>query len=343
MKLVVGVFLCIALCVGMAKSYLFAAGQPSLPIGAGGLGQRGIIIARWSDEENNMLRRFVEGLRQQIEQQLGPQTEQQIVRQIDWKAIARKIGNGRKTRDCREYYNNYLAPATAPKPWTSEEDQLLVAKYRELGSRWTRIVAFFPERTDRDVRNRFKRLEHNSFESPSNEAPIHNSWTKEENEALLEIAGRYKGRKNWQAIAIGMGNGRTANQYKWHWQFLTREDTPTAPWTPEEDQTLLDIFGGFGPQWDRIAVLFGRTWEEVRDRHTLLSQPIAPVAPRLAVPPAPVVPPAAHIAQPPAPVVPPQACVFPSYAPAPAVPPQALVFPSYVPDQPDQADQAEDW
>jgi hypothetical protein len=61
-------------------------------------------------------------------------------------------------RQCRERWVNYLAPDLNTAAWTPAEDMLLMAKYRELGTRWVQIAWFFPNRTDCMVKNRFNKL-----------------------------------------------------------------------------------------------------------------------------------------------------------------------------------------
>jgi hypothetical protein len=76
---------------------------------------------------------------------------------LDWHAIADQMCK-KNPRQCRERYINYLAPDLNTAPWTPAEDMLLLAKYRELGSRWVQIAWFFPNRTDCMVKNRFNKL-----------------------------------------------------------------------------------------------------------------------------------------------------------------------------------------
>jgi hypothetical protein len=75
----------------------------------------------------------------------------------DWYAISLRMP-GRTARQCKERWANYLAPSLNTAAWTSEEDNLLLAKQREYGSRWAVIAKFFPNRTDGMVKNRFNRL-----------------------------------------------------------------------------------------------------------------------------------------------------------------------------------------
>ena len=80
-----------------------------------------------------------------------------LVRQFgetSWKRIADAMGT-RNYRQCRERWKNYLAPNVSRDPWTAEEDRLLQDKFQELGSRWSVIAKFFPNRTDVSLKNRW--------------------------------------------------------------------------------------------------------------------------------------------------------------------------------------------
>jgi hypothetical protein len=50
----------------------------------------------------------------------------------NWKGVADRMIN-RTSRQCRERYKSYIAPNLSYSPWTNEEDELLRAKYLEIG------------------------------------------------------------------------------------------------------------------------------------------------------------------------------------------------------------------
>jgi hypothetical protein len=82
-----------------------------------------------------------------------------LVRELgtsEWVAIAGQMRT-RTTRQCRERWQNYLRPDIKNGPWTEEEEELLVAKYREYGPIWRAIALFFPKRTDVDIKNCWNR------------------------------------------------------------------------------------------------------------------------------------------------------------------------------------------
>lgn len=44
------------------------------------------------------------------------------------------------------------------EPWTKEEDDLLEQKFNEMGPHWAKMAAFFPGRTDVNLKNRWSSL-----------------------------------------------------------------------------------------------------------------------------------------------------------------------------------------
>jgi hypothetical protein len=66
---------------------------------------------------------------------------------------------GKNIRQCKDRWTNYLAPALNNAVWTCEEDIRLIQKHTELGPRWVQIAAFFPNRTDSMIKNRFNKLQ----------------------------------------------------------------------------------------------------------------------------------------------------------------------------------------
>jgi hypothetical protein len=72
----------------------------------------------------------------------------------DWAVIAQRLEN-RTPRQCRERWKHYLSPEVSTSNWSEEEEQLLLAKVRELGPRWAAIAQLFPSRTDIGVKNHY--------------------------------------------------------------------------------------------------------------------------------------------------------------------------------------------
>ena len=51
--------------------------------------------------------------------------------------------DGRKPRQCKERYVNYLIPGCFKGQWTNDEDDLLVKLYKENGPKWSIIKKHF--------------------------------------------------------------------------------------------------------------------------------------------------------------------------------------------------------
>jgi hypothetical protein len=74
-----------------------------------------------------------------------------------WAQIAQRM-HRRNARQCKERWTNYLSPSVSNSPWTPQEDRLLEEKIREIGQKWVQIAAFFPRRTDINIKNRYHLL-----------------------------------------------------------------------------------------------------------------------------------------------------------------------------------------
>lgn len=72
----------------------------------------------------------------------------------DWKLISSFLDN-RTGRQCRERWKKFLCPSLNHSPWTIEEDEILLKKYKEIGPKWSQICTFFQNRTDVNIKTRF--------------------------------------------------------------------------------------------------------------------------------------------------------------------------------------------
>jgi hypothetical protein len=73
-----------------------------------------------------------------------------------WSEIACAIP-GRNARQCRDRWKHYLV-SEVRRPWTPDEDAILLEKLQVFGFKWTRIAGFFTERTDFDVKTRWGQI-----------------------------------------------------------------------------------------------------------------------------------------------------------------------------------------
>jgi hypothetical protein len=74
-----------------------------------------------------------------------------------WDEIAAKMV-GRNARQCRERWKHYLSVRSSERPWTKEEDELLIEKRKEIGPKWTKLAALFDGRSDIQVKSRCSRI-----------------------------------------------------------------------------------------------------------------------------------------------------------------------------------------
>lgn len=72
----------------------------------------------------------------------------------DWNLISNMMPF-RNARQCKDRFKNYLSPQINLKPWTKEEDLLLIQKVKELGPKWVQISQYFEGRSDNNLKNRW--------------------------------------------------------------------------------------------------------------------------------------------------------------------------------------------
>lgn len=71
-----------------------------------------------------------------------------------WKEIADMLP-GRTATQCRDRYNQYLSKDVVNRPWTPEEDQIIIEKYKIYGPRWVQISTYLNGRSGNNVKNRW--------------------------------------------------------------------------------------------------------------------------------------------------------------------------------------------
>ncbi|XP_020102092.1 myb-related protein 3R-1-like isoform X2 [Ananas comosus] len=91
-------------------------------------------------------------------------------------------------------------------------------------------------------------------------------WTPQEDETLRKAVEAYKGRC-WKKIAEFFPD-RTEVQCLHRWQKVLNPELIKGPWTPEEDEIIIELVKKYGPaKWSVIArSLPGRIGKQCRER-----------------------------------------------------------------------------
>ncbi|KAJ2890127.1 hypothetical protein IWW38_004303, partial [Coemansia aciculifera] len=160
------------------------------------------------------------------------------------------------------YSDSSELTATFPKlraAWTREEDRLLMVGVRVYGPNtesWPRIAMLVPGRTNKSCRKRwFHSLDPSLHKGP---------WTSEEDALLRQRVMQFP--SQWSRVAEGI-TGRTDDQCAKRWRESLDPEIDRGKWRPEEDRLLLDKYGEFGTQWQKIATFFnGRPGLHCRNR-----------------------------------------------------------------------------
>ncbi|NP_001333764.1 R2R3MYB transcription factor 52 [Solanum lycopersicum] len=73
----------------------------------------------------------------------------------NWRQMPKFAGLSRTGKSCRLRWMNYLRPDVKRGPFTTEEVEIVIKTYQELGNSWSAIAAKLPGRTDNEVKNFF--------------------------------------------------------------------------------------------------------------------------------------------------------------------------------------------
>ena len=156
--------------------------------------------------------------------------------------------------------------------WSSEEDDLLLKLMTENKTEnYATFLPNFPGKTVTQIAERWEKVLDPSL--------IKGSWTREEDEAIINFV-KENGTKNWAKLADILP-GRLGKQCRERWRNHLDPNVNRSPWTPEEDQILIEMHEKLGNQWVKIAEKLNNRsdncvknrWNSTLKKQLLYSQP----------------------------------------------------------------------
>jgi len=128
----------------------------------------------------------------------------------------------------------------------SYDDQALVSLVSgSVSVDWSHICPHFPGKTQAQVIGRWTKAPDPGL--------LKGSWTHQEDKTVIRFVGE-SGTKSWTMLATLLP-GRIGKQCRERWVNHLNPAVNHGPWTPREDQMLIDMHARFGNHWTRICAL----------------------------------------------------------------------------------------
>jgi hypothetical protein len=148
--------------------------------------------------------------------------------------------------------------SSSPTPWTPAEDQILLAHVQDTPEfNWRPIYEMIPTRDPKQIIERWSRV--------VNPALKKGSWSSAEDAIIRQFVGD-NGPNNWTKCAVLLP-GRNGKQCRERWMNSLDPDLVLAPFTEEEDRTIVAFHAQYGNKWEKIAATVrGRSANAIKNR-----------------------------------------------------------------------------
>ncbi|OHS96116.1 Myb-like DNA-binding domain containing protein [Tritrichomonas foetus] len=152
----------------------------------------------------------------------------------DWNKVSQNMRR-RSAKQCRERWNVLQKRQESARPWTPEEDQILVRKCIELGPKWALLENFFIDRNSISLKARWHKL-----------------LSQAENESMM--MGQTETEKVEQALSDDSENSPLESQSKVNlidertedfWNFLQFNETEVADLFPMSSGQYFSSVSGY--------------------------------------------------------------------------------------------------